>query len=131
MWPGWLIFLIGLLTLIPGLMALRSDKARLPFRIAYSVLFAIVLYFEPEIALFAGLLPNLLPPSVPGRFLGLTFIPLALLVAAGALGFARGQVTGSWLSIWMWLGLATALGLLYASAGRGKKAPARAKRGKR
>ena len=130
-WPGWLIFLIGLLTLIPGLMALRSDKARLPFRIAYSVLFAIVLYFEPEIALFAGLLPNLLPPSVPGRFLGLTFIPLALLVAAGALGFARGQVTGSWLSIWMWLGLATALGLLYASAGRGKKAPARAKRGKR
>lgn len=130
-WPGWLIFVIGLITLIPGLVALRSDKARLPFRLAYSALFTIGLYFEPEIALFAGLVPNLLPPSVPGRFLGLTFIPLALLVAAGGLGFARGQVTGSWLSIWMWLGLAVGLALLYASAGRGKKAPARARRGKR
>lgn len=130
-WPGWLLFLLGVTTLIPGILALRSDRARMPLRLASAVIFTIALYFEPETALFAGLLPNLLPPSLPRPFLLATFLPLGLLLAAGGLGFVRGQVTGSWLSIWIWLSLALALVLLYLSTGRGKKAPAKARRGKR
>lgn len=130
-WPGWLIFLIGFATLIPGLLVLRAERTRLMFRGAYSVLFVLLLYTEPEVALFAGLLPNLLPPSLPGKFLAPTLLPLFLLVAAGGLGFVRGQVTGSWISLWVWLGIAAGLVLLYASLARGKKSPSRAKRGKK
>lgn len=131
-WPGWLVFLVGGATLIPGLLALRSDRSRLMFRAAHALLFVFVLYTEPEVALFAFLLPNLLPPSLSGKFLGPTLLPLILLIAAGGLGVARGQVTGSWLSLWVWLATAVALVLLYLSmAARGKKSPAKAKRGKR
>ena len=130
-WPGWLIFLIGLVTLIPGLVVLRADRTRLIFRAAYSVLFVLILYAEPEVALFAGLLPNLLPPTLPGKFIAPTLFPLVLLVSAGGLGFVRGQVTGSWISLWVWFGLALGLLLLYASLARGKKPASRTKRGKK
>jgi hypothetical protein len=130
-WPGWLVFFIGIATLAPGLVALRSDRTRLMIRAAHAATFTVLLYLEPEVSLFAGLLPNLLPPALSARFLGPALLPFVLLLAAGGLGFARGQVTGSWLSIWVWLGLAAAFVLLYLSMGRGKKAPAKARKGKR
>ncbi len=130
-WPGWLVFFIGLATLAPGLLALRADRSRLTFRAAHAILFIILLYLEPEVSLFAGLLPNLLPPSLSGKLLGPALLPLFLLAASGALGFARGHVNGSWLSIWVWLGFTAAFVLLYLSMGRGKKPPAKARKGKR
>lgn len=130
-WPGWLIFLIGFATLVPGVVLLRADRTRLMFRGAYSVLFVFILYVEPEVALFAGLLPNLLPPTLPGKFLAPALLPLVLLVSAGGLGFVRGQVTGSWISLWIWFGLAAGLVLLYASLARGKKSASKTKRGRK
>ncbi len=130
-WPGWVLFLVGLLTLVPGLVALRADGTRLALRVVHAVVFTVTLYYEPEVALFVGALPNLLPPAVPKKFLTLTLLPAALLVCAGALCFVRGQVTGSWLSVWIWAGLLASVALLYAIPGGGRKAPAKAKRGKR
>ncbi len=130
-WPGWLIFVLGIMTLIPGLFTLRAQGTSLAIRIAYSAVFTLVLYDEPEVALFVGLLPNLLPPSAPKKFLTLTLMPFALLISAGALGFLRGTVTGSWLSVWVWAGLAAGFALLYASPRGGRKAPSKSKRGKR
>ena len=130
-WPGWVLFLLGLLTLVPGLVALRADGTRLALRVVHAVVFTVTLYYEPEVALFVGALPNLLPPAVPKKFLTLTLLPAALLLCAGALCFVRGQVTGSWLSVWIWAGLLASVGLLYAIPGGGRKAPAKAKRGKR
>lgn len=125
--PGWLLFVIGIATLVPGLIALRGEKLRLALRVVQAALFIAALYAEPEIALFAGLLPNLLPPSLSGKFLAPTLIPFALLLTAGGLGLVRGQVTGSWLSVWVWLGLILSLALLYATMARGKKSPARSR----
>ena len=130
-WPGWVLFLLGLLTLVPGLVALRADGTRLALRVVHALVFTVTLYYEPEVALFVGALPNLLPPAVPKKFLTLTLLPAALLLCAGALCFVRGQVTGSWLSVWIWAGLLASVGLLYAIPGGGRKAPAKAKRGKR
>lgn len=130
-WPGWVLFLLGLLTLVPGLVALRADGMRLALRVVHAAVFTVTLYYEPEVALFVGALPNLLPPAVPKKFLTLTLLPAALLVCAGALCFVRGQVTGSWLSVWIWAGLLGSVALLYAIPGGGRKAPAKAKRGKR
>ncbi len=130
-WPGWLIFLLGILTLLPGLLALRSGGMGLALRIAYSAVFTVVLYYEPEVALFAGILPNLLPPSVPKKFLVFALVPFILLVSAGALGFTRGRVQGSWLSLWEWAGLVTCFAVLYVAPGGRRRAPARPKRGKR
>lgn len=130
-WPGWVLFLLGLLTLVPGLVALRADGMRLALRVVHALVFTITLCYEPEVALFVGALPNLLPPAVPKKFLTLTLLPAVLLVCAGALCFVRGQVTGSWLSVWIWAGLLASIGLLYAIPGGGRKAPAKAKRAKR
>ena len=130
-WPGWLIFVLGILTLVPGLAALRSEGTGLALRIAYSAVFTAVLYGEPEVALFALILPNLLPPSVPKKFLAFALVPLVLLVLAGAMGFVRGRVQGSWLSVWEWVGLATCFAVLYVAPGGRRRAPARAKREKR
>ncbi|MBK5256657.1 MAG: hypothetical protein JJE39_11535 [Vicinamibacteria bacterium] len=130
-WPGWLIFLFGLLTLLPGLFALRSHSLRLGVRALYSGLFTAVLFFEPEIALFALGFPNLVPPSASRKALTVSLAPFALLALAGLLGFLRGQVTGSWLSIWLSFGLLACVVLLFAAPRQARKAPSRTKRGKR
>lgn len=130
-WPGWLVFLLGLLTLVPGLFALRSQGTKLALRATQGALFTAVLYYEPEIALFSLALPNLLPPSAPKKYLAMALLPFALLLAAGGLCFIRGEVTGSWLSIWTWGGLAGCVALLYLAPGGGSKTPARARKGKR
>jgi Peptidase family M28 len=130
-WPGWLVFLLGVATLIPGLLFLSTLRTRFAFRAAYSVLFIVLLYVEPEVALFAGLIPNLFPPSLPAKFLPATFLPLLLLLLAGGFGFARGHVIGSWISPWFLPALVAAVLLLYASFGRGKKSAPRAKRGRK
>ncbi|MEO8361451.1 MAG: M28 family peptidase [Vicinamibacteria bacterium] len=132
--PGWLIFVAGLVALVPGLVVLRAQKMALGFRVAYSLIFGFVLYSEPEVAIFVGLLPSLFPPGASKKLLTLTFLPLAVLIFAGLFGLARNQVTGSWLSIWDWAGLILAFGLLYATPGGskpGRRAPAKAKRSKR
>lgn len=128
--PGWSLFALGLATLVPGLVSLRAGGRRLALRSAYSAILVAALYYEPEVALFAGALPSLLPTSAPRKYLALSLLPLALLLAAGALGAARGQVTGSWLSVWIWAGLAAGFGVLYASAGALKKTSAKPRRGK-
>jgi hypothetical protein len=131
-WPGWLLFLLGLLTLAPGLIALRSGGARLAMRVVHAGIFTTVLYYEPEVALFVGALPNLLPPSASRKLLAPALLPFGLLLCAGALTFVRGQVTGSWLPVWIWAALAASVAILYATPGGGsKKAPAKPKRGKR
>jgi hypothetical protein len=131
-WPGWLIFLAGLLTLVPGILALRSGGANLALRVAHAAVFTVTLYYEPEVALFVGALPNLLPPAAAKKYLTLALIPFAVLLSAGALCFLRGQVAGSWLSVWTWAGLLGSAALLYAIPGGGaRKAPAKPKRGKR
>ena len=121
----------GLLTLAPGLVSLRSQGVRFVARAIYSAVFSMVLFAEPEVAFFSGFLPNLLPPSAPRALLALTFVPFGLLVFGGALGFVRGQVTGTWLSVWEWTGLLGAFALLYVSPTAGRKPPAKSKRGKR
>ena len=128
---GLLVFMAGLLTLAPGLVSLRSQGVRFVARAIYSAVFSMVLFAEPEVAFFSGFLPNLLPPSAPRALLALTFVPFGLLVFGGALGFVRGQVTGTWLSVWEWTGLLGAFALLYVSPTAGRKPPAKSKRGKR
>jgi hypothetical protein len=83
------------------------------------------------VALFSLGLPNLMPPHLSRKILTVSFTPLVLLVSAGLLGFVRGQVHGSWLSIWLWLGLLSAVVLLYGAPRPGRRASARVKRGKR
>lgn len=130
-WPGWAVFGLGLLTLVPGLAALRAQRPRLLVRAGYSALFTVVLFFEPELAVFAMGLPNLVTPWASRIVLTLTFVPLGLLSTAGLVGLIRGSVIGSWLSIWLWLGLLACVALLYAAAGSGRKSGTRSKRGKR
>jgi len=131
-WPGFLIFLLGLLTLVPGLIALRSEGTKLAMRVAHAGIFTVALYYEPEVTLFVSALPNLLPPSASKKLLAPALIPFLLLACAGGLCFVRGQVTGSWLPVWIWAALFAGPGLLYLTPGGGsKKAPAKAKRGKR
>jgi hypothetical protein len=130
-WPGWVLFLLGLLTLVPGLFALRAQGMALALRAAQGALFTAALYYEPEVALFSLALPNLLPPSAPRKYLGVALLPLVLLLSAGALCFVRGEVTGSWLSIWIWAALAGSVALLGLAPAGSRKAPARAKKGKR
>jgi len=129
--PGWLIFALGAVILIPGLLSARSEGTKLALRALSSTIFLVTLYHEPELALFVGVLPFLFPPSTPKKYFALAFLPFALLLSAGALGFVRGQVTGTWLSAWMWGGLLLSTALVVALPGGGRKAPARAKRGKR
>jgi hypothetical protein len=129
-WPGWAVFLLGLATLVPGLIAARSGALRLALRAAPSALFAVVLYVEPEIALFAGALPNLVPASAPRKVLILSLIPFGLLISAGGLGFIRGQVRGTWLPPWVWVALVAALALLFFRQGSRKKPAAKPKRKK-
>jgi hypothetical protein len=130
--PGFVVFLLGLATLLPGLVAVRAEKRmKVGLRIAHAATYGVTLFYEPEIALFALALPNLVPPSWPRKYLTLALLPFAVLLAAGAFCMARGQVTGSWLSIWIWAGLLGTIAWLYASGSAGKKTPARAKRGKR
>jgi hypothetical protein len=129
--PGFLLFVLGSVLLVPGLIASRSGGTRLGFRVAYSALFALALYSEPEVALLSGALPALFPPGASKKLLTLTFLPFLLLLSAGVLCLARGRVLGSWLSIWDWAGLVSAFTLLYLTPAIGRKAPARAKRGKR
>jgi hypothetical protein len=131
-WPGWLLFAIGSLSLAPSLWALRSQTANLAFRAAGSLLFAIGLFHEPEIALFIGLLPNLLPAALPRPVFIASLTPLFLLVAAGGLAFARGQVIGSWLSVWFWLGIAIWIVLLFVSLRQpARKSAAKSKRARK
>jgi hypothetical protein len=132
LWPGWLLFALGCASLIPGLFALRANSTGLGLRGAYSLLFLAGLYYEPEFALFAGLLPTLVPVAFPRQAFLVALAPLAVLLAAGGLSFARGQVIGTWLSPWMWLGVVCCVGLLLGSMVRaGKKPPAKAKRGRK
>lgn len=128
---GWLVFLVGVLTLIPGLLAARGDMKRLAARVAYSALFVAVSFREPEIALFAGLLPNLVPLSWPRIAVGVSLVPFGLLLAAGALSALRGQVTGTWLSLWLWAGLVGGMALVFSFRGGRAKAPSRAKRSRK
>jgi hypothetical protein len=128
---GWLVFLMGALALIPGLLAARGDMKRLALRGAYSAIFVAVLFREPEIALFAGLLPSLVPLAWPRIAVGVSLVPFGLLLAAGALSALRGQVTGTWLSLWLWAGLLGAMALLFVFRGGRAKAPSRAKRGRK
>lgn len=128
---GWAVFLVGVVSLIPGLLAARGDMKRLGLRLAYSAIFVAVLFREPEVALFAGLLPNLLPLSWPRLAVAFSLVPFGLLVAAGALSALRGQVTGTWLSLWLWAGLVAPMALLFIFRGGRGKAPSRAKRGRK
>ena len=130
-WPGWLVFLLGLATLVPALVSLRSQGLRLWVRTSYSALFTVILFFEPEIALFSLGIPNLVPPSASRKVLVASLAPFALLASAGMVEFFRGQVTGSWLSIWLWLGLLCCLTLLLAASRPGRKSGSRGKRGRR
>lgn len=129
--PGWLIFLLGIATLVPGLFALRFAPVKLGLRAAYSALLAVTLFYEPELVLFAFALPNLVPPSSPRKYLTLAFIPFMVLICAGLLGVARGQVIGSWLSGWLWAALLGEVVFLYLLAGKGRKSTTRGKRAKR
>lgn len=130
-WPGWLVFLLGMLTLAPGLFVLRGQLPRLGARALMSLVFAALLYFEPEIAVFAGALANLAPPTAPLSVVTLALAPLGLLLTAGGLGFLRGQVIGVWPSPWWWVGLLAWVALLYAGRRAGRKGASRSKRGKR
>ena len=96
------LVLIGVASLVPGVrLALRAGGRARMARLLHALLFGFLLYRNPVPALYALLLPNLLPLA-PRRAwsLALSLLPAVSLLGLGALAFHRGFVSGTFLTTW-------------------------------
>jgi hypothetical protein len=129
------LYLAGALTLLPALVGayLRGGIA-LYLRLAYSALFALLLWRHPVPTLWALAVPNLFF-TLSRRWWTtlLSALPLAALLTAGAFAYWRGAVAGSWLQSWE-LGaalLALPLAWLQFQHSRGRRNAGKRNTGKR
>lgn len=127
------LYVAGILTLVPALISayVRGGMA-LYLRLAYSTLFALLLWRHPVPTLWAFALPNLFW-TLPRRWwtLLLSAVPLAALLLAGAFAYWRGAIDGAWLQSWE-LGaalLALPLAWLQFKQSRSKRSTRKKRRG--
>jgi hypothetical protein len=106
-------------------LAVRLLRARRlsPAALLHAVLFGVLLWRHPVVALWVFLLPNLL--SSGWRTLVVSLVPLASLVALSALAWARGFAGGLWLAPWELLLAALALVLSPVRTGGAPRAARR------
>jgi hypothetical protein len=96
------LLLAGLVSLLPGLLfAVRGGRLSLGLWLVQAVVFAVLLYRQPVVALFALFLWNVLTAFGP-RLLGLALaaLPGVSLLAFGALAWSRGLVNGVHLAVY-------------------------------
>ena len=123
------LVLIGVVSVVPGLRLARRGGGRArTARLLHALLFGFLLYRNPVPALYALLLPNLLPLA-PRRAwsLALSLLPAVSLLGLGALAFHRGFVSGTFLTAWDQAAAAGALGLALVAVGAAGPAKANAK----
>ncbi|HET7294468.1 MAG TPA: M20/M25/M40 family metallo-hydrolase [Vicinamibacteria bacterium] len=96
------LVLLGVAVVVPGVrLALRAGGRGRTARLLHALLFGYLLYRNPVPALYAFLLPNLLPLA-PRRtwIVALSLLPAISLLGIGALAYARGFVSGTFLTAW-------------------------------
>lgn len=105
----------GLASLLPGLRAALSAGGSLLFaRLLHAAAFGLLLWRHPVPALFALLLPNVMPPLVARRgAAAVSLLPFLALVTAGTVAWSRGFVRGVWLAPWEIVVLLLALALAF------------------
>jgi hypothetical protein len=113
------LLLAGVLSLLPGLAAARSQTF-LAARLVHAALFGLLLWRHPVPALWVFLVANVV--TVLSRrwwTTALALLPLALLLALGAAAWRRGFVSGTWLAPWEVAAAAAALVALFLGWRRG------------
>lgn len=129
-WGPWVIWALGVGTLVPGFLVRPPGSVPLGARLAYAGAVGFLLWRQPIPALWVFLVPNLASIGRRRWLLALMALaPALLLVGLGAVARYRGFVDGSWIRLWE-AGLAVcALGLLWVRpSGPRRAAPRRAKR---
>lgn len=122
---GWL-YLLGALSVLPGLWLFRKRGALgLGLRVVQALAFAVLLWRQPVPALFLALLPNLISTFATGLVASfLALVPALLLSGLGVLAWQQGMVRGVWLGPWELGLLAVTLILPWIQPGRGRAAAA-------
>jgi hypothetical protein len=116
---GWL-YLLGALSLLPGLWLFRGRGA-LGFgvRALQAGAYALLLWRQPVPALFLLLLPNLITAFATGALATfVALVPALLLGGLGVMAWNQGMVRGLWLGPWELGLLALAFALLWVQPGR-------------
>jgi hypothetical protein len=95
------VVVIGILSLVPVLVrGFNAGGLSLVARLAHAVLFGVLLWRHPILALTVLVLPNL-AAAVGSLVLSLVaFAGAFAIVATGFIGWRRGIVTGTWLEPW-------------------------------
>jgi hypothetical protein len=110
---------VGALSLVPGLLrGLASGGLGLGARLAFSILFALLLWRQPVPALWIFLLPNLLVVVRGGWARVDSLGPALLLLGLGLAAARRGYASGLWLAPWevALFGLAVLLAVIVPAA---------------
>jgi hypothetical protein len=110
---------VGALSLVPGLLrGLASGGLGLGARLAFSILFALLLWRQPVPALWIFLLPNLLVVVRGGWARVVSLVPALLLLGLGLAAARRGYASGLWLAPWevALFGLAVLLAVIVPAA---------------
>jgi len=119
------LLLIAAVSVIPGLrLGLRAGGRGRTARLLHLLCFGYLAYRNPVPALFALLLPNLLP-LLPRRTwgIGLALLPGLALAVLGAVAWTRGFVHGTFFSAWDATALVAALGLALVPLGGAAPGP--------
>lgn len=127
------LVLIGVASLVPGLrLALRTGARARTARLLHALLCGFLLYRNPVPALYALLLPNLLPLA-PRRAWSVTLsvLPALSLLGLGALAFYRGFVSGTFLTAWDQAAAAGAMALALVPLSAAGAAPRASVSGRR
>lgn len=118
---GWL-YLLGALSVLPGLWLFRGRGA-LGFgvRIVQALAFGLLLWRQPVPALFLLLLPNLVTAFATGLVAGfVALVPALLLCGLGVVAWQQGMVHGVWLEAWELGLLMLSFALLWIQPGRAR-----------
>lgn len=109
--PRWVLLMVGIAALSPGLLRGReSGGRRLLARLALSAIFGVLVWENPVPALWILALPVFLTGLSPRRAaLVASLLPAAALVALGGAAWWRGFVEGTWLPSWYIGAMAAAL----------------------
>jgi hypothetical protein len=130
--PALLIFCAVLA--LPGLLfAVRAGGLVLGVRLAQSALFALLLWRHPVPAAWVLAWPAFTTALPAPRWLtlGLGVLPGLALAGLGVAAYARGFVSGTWLSAWEAGLLVLALALLFIPLGAKGRGPAKRWKGKK